>query len=209
MKRKLKLKPFVIPMIYVLFVIALLITIFTTEKNYVKPKNENLTYVSSTVIEEDKPVINLEVQIMRPYSNSNTSIGIDYYNQNDNEENKKKSIIYYADTYMPNSGIDYINNEKFDILSILDGEVIEIKEEELLGKTITIRHNNDLISVYQGLGEILVDKDEKIAIGQIIGKSGTNELNKNVGNHLHFELIYKGQTVDPEDYFDKKISELN
>ena len=35
-----------------------------------------------------------------------------------------------------------------------------------------------------------------------------NELNKNLGNHLHFELMFKGQTVDPENYYDKKISEL-
>ena len=109
---------------------------------------------------------------------------------------------------MPNSGIDYVLPEKFDVLSILDGEVIEVKEEELLGKSITIRHDTDLISVYQGLSEITVEKNEHVSIGQIIGKSGTNELNKNLGNHLHFELMYKGQTVDPEDYYDKKISEL-
>lgn len=208
MKRKLKLKPFVIPIAYTVFVAILLVSVFITEKNYEKPEEENLTYVSDSVFDDTTPVINLEAQIMRPYSNSNVTIGIDYYNKDDNEENKNKSIIYYSNTYMPNSGIDYILEDKFDILSILDGEVIEVKEEELLGKTITIRHDTDLISVYQGLSEISVEKNEHVSIGQIIGKSGTNELNKNLGNHLHFELMFKGQTVDPENYYDKKISEL-
>ena len=208
MKRKLKLKPFVIPIAYTVFVAILLVSVFITEKNYEKPEEENLTYVSDSVFDDTTPVINLEAQIMRPYSNSNVTIGIDYYNKDDNEENKNKSIIYYSNTYMPNSGIDYILEDKFDVLSILDGEVIEVKEEELLGKTITIRHDTDLISVYQGLSEISVEKNEHVSIGQIIGKSGTNELNKNLGNHLHFELMFKGQTVDPENYYDKKISEL-
>ena len=208
LKRKLKLKPFVIPIIYTVFAAILLVTVFITEEKYKPVDEENLTYVSDSVFDETHPVINLEAKITRPYSNSNVTIGIDYYNKDDNEENKNKSIIYYSNTYMPNSGIDYVLEEKFDVLSILDGEVIEVKEEELLGKTITIRHDTDLISVYQGLSEISVEKNEHVSIGQIIGKSGTNELNKNLGNHLHFELMYKGQTVDPENYYDKKISEL-
>ena len=41
--------------------------------------------------------------------------------------------------------------------------------------------------------------------GQVIGKSGTNSIDKELGNHLHFELYSNSQVVNPEDYFDKEI----
>jgi len=209
MKRKLKLRPFVIPLIYTLFVITLLTTVFINNKSYKKDKDENnLTYVSSSIFDTYTPVINTEAKILRPYTSSDVTIGKDYYSSNDNQETQNNSIIYYSNTYMPNSGIDYVLDKTFDVQVILDGEVIEVKDEELLGKTVTIRHTTDLISIYQSLSEVSVEKGEQVSIGQVIGKSGTNELSKDLGNHLHFELIYKGQNVDPENYFDKKISEL-
>ena len=39
----------------------------------------------------------------------------------------------------------------------------------------------------------------------MIGKSGTNSIDKELGNHLHFELYLNSQVVNPEDYFDKEI----
>ena len=44
-----------------------------------------------------------------------------------------------------------------------------------------------------------------ITQGQVIGKSGTNELDKDMGNHLHFELYVNGQVVDPALYLNKEL----
>ena len=38
------------------------------------------------------------------------------------------------------------------------------------------------------------------------GKSGSNELDKEIGNHLHLELYVNGQVVDPMLYLDKELS---
>ena len=83
-----------------------------------------------------------------------------------------------------------------------------MKDDELLGKIVEIKHNNDVISVYQSLGEVSVKKGDAVSQGQNIGKSGTSNISKDLGSHLHFELIVKGQTVNPEEYYDKNISEL-
>ena len=48
----------------------------------------------------------------------------------------------------------------------------------------------------------------KISQGDVIGKSSTSNLDKDLGSHLYFELIVNGKTVDPENYFDKSLSEL-
>lgn len=208
MKKKLKLKPFVLPTVYALLIVFLLLTVVVSSKTLRGEKEDDTVYVTGSILDSYVPVVNLETTIMRPYSDQDVTIGKDFYNSEDDVSTQSNSIVYYQNTYMQNSGIDYIKNEVFDVLTILDGEVIEVKKEELLGQVVTIRHDNDFISVYQSLSEVNVEKGEAVTRGQIIGKSGTSNLNQELNNHLHFELMRKGQLVDPENYFDKKLSEI-
>ena len=68
-----------------------------------------------------------------------------------------------------------------------------------------VQHDNKFVSSYQSLGEVSVKKNDTVKQGQVIGKSGTNSIDKELGNHLHFELYLNSQVVNPEDYFDKEI----
>lgn len=210
MKKKLVLKPFVLPTVYSLIIVALIASVyFTTKPN--QEVEENYTYVSGAILEEYVPVVNTssETIVLRPYTSESVTIGKNYYDYKGQEDEQKNSIIYHENTYLQNTGIDYVQNEVFEVISILDGEVIEVGDKELLGKSITIRHNNEIISVYQSLSEVNVKKGDKVTAGQVIGKSGTCQLNKDLGNHLHFELTVNGAIVDPEDYLDKKLPENN
>ena len=65
-----------------------------------------------------------------------------------------------------------------------------------------------MISVYQSLSDVIVKKDDLVIQGQIIAKSGTSNINKELENHLHFELYYKGKIVNPEEYYNKSVDEL-
>lgn len=207
MQKKLRLKPFVIPVVYTLLVVALLVGTYIATKDFSK-EEDTYQYVSNTILDNEIPVMNTEVTIMKPFSNANVTIAKNFYDSQSDEEQQKNSIIYHENTYMQNSGIDYTNSEEYDVQSILDGEVIEVSEEELLGNVITIRHTNDIISIYQSVNNVTVKKGDTVTRGQAIGKSGSCELNKDIPNHLHFELSIKGQIVDPNKYFDKKLSEI-
>lgn len=208
MKKKLVLKPFVLPVIYSIIIVALVVGIYFTTKPNLEVE-DNYTYVSGTILDEYVPVVNTDTIILRPYTSESVTIGKNYYDYKEQEEQQKNSIIYHEDTYLQNTGIDYVQKDVFDVISILDGEVIEVENKELLGKSVTIRHNNETISVYQSLSQTGVKKGEQVAAGQVIGKSGTCELNKDLGNHLHFELTINGQLVDPENYLDKKLTQAN
>lgn len=209
MQKKLKLKPFVIPTIYSLFVLFLVVGIFMTSKSLNKPaEEEDLNYVSDTIINQEIPVMGEETVIKRPYISTDVKVGASFYDYQASEDTQKNSLIYHENTYMQNSGVDYVAEKIFEVTAILDGEVIEVKEEELLGKTVSIRHENDMISIYQSLSETPLKKGDKVTQGQVVGKSGNSELSKELGNHLHFELYVKSQVVDPESYFDKKLSDL-
>ena len=77
-----------------------------------------------------------------------------------------------------------------------------------MGKIVEIRHTNELISVYQCLGDVNVKVDDNVVQGQVIGKSGKSNLNVKSDNNLHFELYYMGEIVNPLEYYDKSLTDL-
>ncbi|MFA5603781.1 MAG: M23 family metallopeptidase [Bacilli bacterium] len=193
----------------ILLVVGLIYVIeISISKNIFKPEDDDYDYVSKTIVEEETPVVNVEKVIKRPYMNEEIKIIKGYYDYLADNAKQEISIIYHADTYYQNSGVDYGGVEKFDIISILDGTVIDVKEDNLLGKIVEIKHSNDMISVYQSLSEVMVKKDDPVIQGQIIGKSGNSNFSKDLGDHLHFEFIYKGQAVNPEEYYEKGLGDL-
>lgn len=207
MKRKLKLKPYVLPSVYIIFVMALTIGAYFVTKNMKEGKNEpNYNYVSGTILNKDVPVINETTVMIKPFTSETVQIGKYYYDYKGEAANQEKALTRHDNTYIQNSGVDYTAEEAFDVVSVLNGTVTKVTEDELLGKTIEIKHDNDYITVYQSLSEVSVKKGDVVTQGQTIGKSGTNEIDKDLGNHLHFELYLKGMVVDPLTYIDKDIS---
>ena len=209
-----RLKSVFVPIIYGGCVIVFLISMYFIQlfANHVLfSKKDNAIYVDNEITDNshsDIPVISTTTKIVRPYLDSSVTIAKTFYDYKSEEENQEKSILFYEGTYMQNSGVDYASDNLFDVISILDGTVISVDEDTILGTTVEIRHSNDLISVYQSLSDVIVKKDDKVIQGQIIAKSGTSNINKDLGNHLHFELYHQGKIVNPEEYYNKSLEEL-
>ena len=101
MKKKLYLKPFIIPVVYSILVVGLIISIFISVQS--SKDNDNNTYVSSTILDENIPVINTtnpETLVSKPYNNEGITIGRNYYDYKDTEEEQKKSIVYHEGIYL-------------------------------------------------------------------------------------------------------------
>ena len=206
--KKLKIKKSIVPMALIAVGIFTMLTAIVINKDTsLKPSN-NMTYVSNTILSQDLAVINTTKKMIYPYTDLSTSIGKTYYDYKGEASEQEKSIIFHENTYIQNSGLDFTNNQMFDVVAVLEGTVTNVKEDKLLGKIVEINHNNEYISIYQSLSEVNVKKDDKVYQGQSIGKSGTNDLDKDLGNHLHFELYVGGQVVDPMLYLDKEIKNI-
>jgi stage II sporulation protein Q len=209
--KKYKLKKPAVLLLGSISLFAFLGAMFAFEKTFFENalEEKEFDYVSQTIFEDDVPVVNTTPTIIRPYTNTNVKIVKDFYDYQADEEKQQNSIIYYESTYLQNSGISYGGVEEvFDVVTILDGKVTSVKEDNTLGKIVEVRHSNDMISVYQSLSEVTVKENDEIKQGTIIGKSGSSNISKELNNHLHFELIIKGQIVNPENYYDKKVDEL-
>lgn len=96
-------------------------------------------------------------------------------------------------------GVDIVAPENEAIKSTLDGTVILATWSSETGYTITIQHSNNLLSVYKHNSVLLKKIGNFVKAGDpiaIIGNSGE----QTTGPHLHFELWYNGNAVDPQDY---------
>lgn len=207
MKKRLVLKPFVIPTLYTIFAVVVIVSLFLSIE--VIDEKDSVTYVSGGVLDEYVPVVSIEEKkIIKPFTDQSVVVSKNYYDYQSTDEDKINSIIYHENTYIQNTGINYQSENSFDVISILDGEVIEVENKQLIGKSVTIRHDNELISVYQSLSEITVKKGDKVSTGQVIAKSGSCDLITDSKNNLHFELYANGTIADPENYYDKKLSEF-
>ena len=205
-------KSYLIPTLYLLALFSITIGLYFTKKAYDSYNEQedfdNITFVSNNILNRTVPIINTADIITKPYSSNEVKIYRFFYNAKDDDTKKEQSLIYYGDTYMPNTGIDYISDNVFDVSSIYDGTVIDVNNDELLGKTVKIRHNGEVISVYQGLSDVEVTKGDMVFQGQKIGNSGTNKINSNINSLLHFEIYKNGITIDPINCIGKKIGDI-
>lgn len=214
---KRKLRPFMVPVVYVLSFAMLLVSAYFIQgivKDYVLKGDDSLEVIEEVDnsqdvdVVSDMPVVSTDPQIIRPYVNDAVKVVSGYYDYTADSTSQEDSILYYGDTYMQNSGIDYASGSEFEIVSILDGTVVEVIDDEVMGKTVKIKHSNDLISVYQSMGNVDVSVNDTVGQGTIIGISGENNISRDLGNHLHFELYYQGAVVNPDNYYGKMLGEL-
>ena len=202
-KKKVKIK--LVPLMIAVLLVPILVTVVFLNIN-MKEEPIEPDFVTDTIVEEVVPVIDTTKRIIRPYRDLSVKVLKNFYDYQSDETLQKNSIIVHENNYIQNSGIDYGTDTEFEVISILEGTVINVKEDDSLKGTVEIKHDNGYVSVYQSLKDIKVKKDQVINQGQVLGKATTNQLDKELGNHLHFELIISGQNVNPEIYLDKELS---
>lgn len=212
---KRKLKGFVLPTVYIMVIGILFISIsFIGSALQSKVKYDDNLSVNALeddvtpVIKNEEETNTTDKKIVKPFTSTAVSISKSYYDMQDDEKTQQNSLVYYENTYLQNSGVLYSSKEAFDILSVYGGTVTNISEDEILGNVVEITHNPNLKTIYYSLGEILVKKDDVINSGTIIGKSGSNLLDEEQDNCLLFEVYYNGNTIDPEDFYNMNINDL-
>ena len=207
-KRRLKKE---VKYVFYTFGIILLIGLiyYTQLTNKTLKTDENFKYVSRLFDTEVRTVVSTPITIIKPFENPNVKIIKNYYDYKSDESAQENSIINYDNTYIQNNGIIYGGSEEqFEVRAILEGKVTSIKEDKILGKTITIEHDNNIISTYQGLSEVTVSENDQIGQATIIGKSGNSNIVKDEKNILLFEVTVDGKYINPENIYDKQISEI-
>jgi len=96
-------------------------------------------------------------------------------------------------------GVDIVTKENELIKSTLNGVVVFSSWTSETGNVIAVQHENNLLSIYKHNSVLLKGQGERVVAGEaiaIIGNSGK----WSSGPHLHFELWYNNNPVNPEQY---------
>ena len=108
----------------------------------------------------------------------------------------------FSDTDGGNKGIDISGSRGQAVKAAASGRVVYAGNAlRGYGNLIIIKHNDDFLSAYAHNDKILVTDQQEVKTGQEIakmGSSGTNTVK------LHFEIRYKGKSVDPIRYLPRR-----
>lgn len=74
------------------------------------------------------------------------------------------------------------------------------------GYFVVIRHDNGLETIYGHLSRPMVDEYERIYAGEVLGLGGNT--GRSTGSHLHLEIRYLGEAMDPAKFIDFNTGKL-
>lgn len=139
------------------------------------------------------------------------------FNVKNEGQGKKTNQIDYSYFFSPLKGIvtnrfgESQNHLGIDISSTPGARVAAVSDGTVLfagftvenGYVIQVFHQNNMVSVYKHNSQLLKREGDRVKAGEAIATVGnTGEFS--TGPHLHFELWYNGEPLNPEEYISFK-----
>ena len=100
------------------------------------------------------------------------------------------------------NGIDLAAEAGASVHAAAAGTVYTVYEDETMGYTVVIRHQDGYVTCYSSLGEdVAVAPGDKVTLGQKIGTVGNTALMESaLGDHIHFSVTCNDEPVDPQKF---------
>lgn len=137
-------------------------------------------------------------------------IGFDIYGVRNEVSGELQDIYFFqpidngiiSDGFSPikgHYGIDIVAKKDEPVKTVADGTVIFASWTRDTGYVIAVQHRSNLISVYKHNSDLLKNVGSFVSAGEIISIIGnTGELTS--GPHLHLELWYNGNPLNPSEF---------
>ena len=102
------------------------------------------------------------------------------------------------------SGTDIAGQRGMPVYAAADGVVTDVKfSDNGYGNQVDINHGFGYSTRYAHLQGSNVVRGQKVSRGDQIGTMGSS--GRATGVHLHYEVLYQSQQVNPRNFFDEKI----
>ena len=102
------------------------------------------------------------------------------------------------------NGVDIAAAEGTPVLAAADGTVYTVYDDETMGTTVVIRHEDGYTTKYSCLAqEVMVAAGDTVTMGQQIGCVGTTALLESaLEPHVHFSVTCDNEVVDPAEFLE-------
>ena len=102
------------------------------------------------------------------------------------------------------NGVDIAAAEGTPVMAAADGTVYTVYDDETMGTTVVIRHEDGYTTKYTCLAqEVMVAAGDIVSMGQQIGCVGTTALLESaLEPHVHFSVTCDNEVVDPAEFLE-------
>ncbi|WP_281883110.1 M23 family metallopeptidase [Paenibacillus sp. YYML68] len=161
--------------------------------------------VTESVNGPDVATMAVQEQMQWPVKDrSELEVILPFFDSKATSEARQAALVEYGDEFTPHVGMDFAkpDNTTFEVVAVMSGKVTAVQKDPLVGNLVEVTHSNGLVSIYQSLTDVKVAKDAEVKKGDVIAMAGRNELEKEQGIHLHFELRQGqgGAAINPEQH---------
>ena len=100
------------------------------------------------------------------------------------------------------NGVDLAAEAGAPVCAAADGEVYTVYEDDSLGYSVVIRHNDGYTTCYANLTEdTAVMPGDTVTMGQTIGYVGSSAIvETTLGSHVHFSVTQNNEPMDPAEF---------
>ncbi len=102
------------------------------------------------------------------------------------------------------SGMDFSAHQGTPVYATGDGVVTKVGWETGYGNTVEINHGFGYKTRYAHLLDYKAKVGQKVVRGEVVGRVGST--GRSTGPHLHYEVMVKGQFVNPINYYFMDLS---
>lgn len=168
--------------------------LFIKDKKFINLSNENLQR-----IKEESKLLNSKILLM----NNNSKIKFPLYRPALGIISSEYGVKRFINDIPrnPHLGLDIASKIGTPIYSAESGLVVLTEDFFYRGKNILIDHSLNFKTAYSHLDEILVKEGDLVERGEIIGFMG--KTGRVTGSHLHFEVIFLGERLNPIYFLSK------
>jgi murein DD-endopeptidase MepM/ murein hydrolase activator NlpD len=107
----------------------------------------------------------------------------------------------FTGTNAMHEGVDFMSPEGTDIHASAGGVVAYADNHPQYGKMVEVDHGNDIVTRYAHASRLLVKVGQVVRRGDKIAEVGST--GRSTGNHLHFEIRYRGMAQNPVRFLRK------
>lgn len=101
-------------------------------------------------------------------------------------------------------GVDFAGCAGEAVQAVFDGRVTQIYDDPLYGGTVVVDCGDHGTLRYSSLNTLrLVQKDQELKAGEILGAVGNCPTEESLGEHLHLEWYVSGEAVDPTTFIEQ------
>ncbi len=109
-----------------------------------------------------------------------------------------------AKRVMPHKGIDFTASKGTPIYATGDGVINKVYRSASYGNVVFLNHGYGYQTRYAHMSKFNVKPGERVRRGQVIGYVGNT--GRSVSDHLHYEILFKGQHINPINFFQRDLS---